>query len=398
MKIIGKYNPRFLLLFLTVLLLHSCIEPYDYEAETFEDALVVEATITDELKRQEVLLTRSFMVGGNTPAPQTGADVRITDESGNIFLFEEAEPGRYFSREEFAAVAGRNYRLHIVVAGSEYESDPTTLQVSSPIDELYARRTNYNGDDGVALFIDNYNSPDAARYYRYKYEETYKIISRYSNIFDLTYIDGEFVEVLKTKEETTCYNTVASNDIILAATTSLQENNLEGLLVRFIETGNPISSRRYSILVRQYALSPEAFAYYETLKKLAGADNVFSQNQPGFVVGNIYNVNDPEEKVVGMFNVSSFSSKRIYFNYSDFYGPQDSRPHFTDDCDIGTPSIIPQPREENLISLLEMGWVKYLGPSGLSGEDAGPYQVVNAECVDCTLLGTNEVPEFWLEE
>ena len=398
MKVNTRYLKPYFLLVLTTLLVHSCIEPYDFEAETFEDALVVEANLTDELMHQEVLLTRSFMVGEDTPVKQSGADVRITDDNGNEFLFREMEPGRYVSLEEFGAVAGRDYRLHIVTAGKEYESDPTALQESTAMDNLYARRTTYMGDDGIALQVDNYKSPDAARYYRYKYEETYKIISRYSHNYDLTFINGEFVEVLKTKEETTCYNTVASNDIILAATTSLQENNLEGLLVRFIETGNPISSRRYTILVKQYAISAEAFAYYETLKKLAGSDNVFSQNQPGFVVGNIYNVNDPEEKVVGMFNVSSVSSRRIYFNYEDFYGFQESRPHFTDDCDIGTPSIIPTPRADNLISLLELGWVKYLGPSGLVGEDVGPYRVVNAECVDCTLQGTNEVPNFWIEE
>lgn len=394
---IARYNHRFFLLFLTALLMHGCIEPYEFEAETYENVLVLEANLTDELKRQEVLLSTSFMIGEEAPVPQSGADVRITDDSGNEYLFEEVTPGRYESAEEFAAIDGRSYRLIITTPEGQYVSDDTRLQESTGIDNLYASRTTHNGIDGVALQVDNYNPADAARYYRYKFEETYKIISRFSHLYDLVYDNG-FIEVPKTKEETTCYNTVASNDIILASTTSLQENNLEGFLVRFIDSRNPISSRRYSILVKQYALSPEAFAYYETLKELSGSDNVFSQNQPGFVTGNIYNVNDPEEKVVGMFNVSSVSSKRIYFNYSDFYSPEDTRPYFTDDCYIDTPSIIPPPRADNLIALLELGWVKYLGPSGVTGEDVGPYRVVNAECVDCTLLGTNEVPDFWVEE
>lgn len=393
---IARYYPRFFLLFLTALLMQGCIEPYEFEAETYENVLVLEANITDELKRQEVFLSRSLMLEEDAPVPETGADVRITDDNGNEYIFNEVSPGKYESAQVFGAQNNRNYQLHISTSEGQYESDVTALQESTGIDNLYARRTTFNGDDGVALQVDNYNPPDAARFYRYKYEETYKIISRFSSDSDLIYDNG-FIEVPKTKEETTCYNTVASNDIILAGTTSLQENNLEGFMVRFIETGNPISSRRYSILVKQFALSPEAFAYYETLKKLSGSDNVFSQNQPGFVAGNVYNLNDPEEKVVGMFNVSSVSSKRIYFNYSDFYGPQDSRPHFTDDCDIGTPLITPPPVADNLIGLLELGWVKYLGPS-LSSEDAGPYRVVNAECVDCTLLGTNEVPDFWVEE
>ncbi|WP_168191324.1 DUF4249 domain-containing protein [Antarcticibacterium flavum] len=402
---IDRYYRGLLMLFLTALL-QGCIEPYDFEAESYENIMVVEANITDEFKRQEVLLTRSFMVGYDTPMPQS-ASVWVYDDSGNSYLFREVEPGRYLSLEEFAAVPNRNYRLHITTTTGRYESHPTTLEESSPIDDLYARRTTFNGDDGVALLIDNYNPEDAATYFRYKYEETYKIISRYFHDFDMVYEDGQFREVPKTKEERICYNTVPSNDIILAATTSLQENNLEGFLVRFIDSRNPIGSRRYSILLEQQALSPEAFTYYETLKKLSGSDNVFSQNQPGFVTGNIYKVNDPEEMVVGMFNVSSVSSKRIYFNYSDFYGPEYDRPHFTDDCDISTPPINPQEAADNVIAFLELGWIKYLGLSHLAGEetgvigaidDVGPYMFVNAECVDCTLLGTNEVPDFWEEE
>lgn len=393
---IARYYKGFFLLFSTALLLHGCIEPYEFETETYENVLVLEATLTDELKHHEVLLSRSFMVGEDAPVPQTGANVRITDDSGNEFRFLEAGPGRYESAEAFAALDGRNYQLIINTQGGQYESALTPLAKSSGIDNLYARRTTYNGNDGVALQVDNFNTPEAARYYRYKYEETYKIISRFIYNYDLVYVNGRFAEVWKTKEETTCYNTVASNDIILASTSSLERNDLEGFLVRFIDRLNPIGSRRYSIHVKQYALSPEAFAYYETLKKLSGSDNVFSQNQPGFVTGNVFNVDDREEKVVGMFNVSSVSEKRIYFNYSDFYDPRELRPHFTENCDIGTPSLIPTP--DFLISFLEMGLVKYLGPSGLVGDDVGPYKVVNAPCVDCTLLGTNEVPDFWVEE
>lgn len=392
------YYKKFFLLFSLAMLMHGCIEPYDFETETFENVLTLEANLTNELKHHEVRLSRSFRVGEDMPASQSGAHVLISDDAGNEYLFAELAPGRYESVEIFAAVAGRSYQLHINTNEGQYESAITPVQHSTGIDDLYARRTTYNGLDGIALQVDNYNTPNAARYYRYKYEETYKIISRLSYHNDLIYENGAFVEVLKTKEETTCYNTVVSNDIILASTTSLEENNLEGFLVRFIDRSNPIASRRYSILVKQYALSPEAFAYYETLKKMSGSDNVFSQNQPGFVAGNVYNINDPEEKVVGMFYVSQVSTKRIYFNYTDFYGPQEGRPHFTEPCDIAAPSINPPSRADNLIYLLENGFVKYLGPSGLVGEDVGPYNVVDAACVDCTLLGTNEMPDFWIEE
>lgn len=396
---ITTYKNRIFLLLLIGLCSHGCIEPYEFEAETYEDVLVLEADITDEFGVQEVLLSRSFRLGGEAPVPETGASVHITDDQNNLYLFYEAEPGKYRSREPFQAVSNRRYQLEISTPDGElYLSDPTTLAESSEMDDLYVRRTTFRGEDGLALQVDNRNAAEDARYFRYKFEETYKITSRFSHNYDLVYIDGQFVEVRKTKEETICYNTVVSNDIILAATTSLQENSLQGFLVRFIDSDDPITSRRYSILVKQYALSPEAFAYYETLKKLSGQDNVFSQSQPGFVAGNVYNPANPQEKVVGMFNVSSLSTERIFFNYGDFYGPDDDRPYFTEDCEVGSPSITPPPRADNLIAMLQSGRVKYIGKTEDQGEDGGPYRVVNAECVDCTLLGTNIEPEFWEEE
>jgi len=39
---------------------NSCIEPFEFETIDFEDTLVIEATITNELKYHEINLTRTF--------------------------------------------------------------------------------------------------------------------------------------------------------------------------------------------------------------------------------------------------------------------------------------------------------------------------------------------------
>jgi hypothetical protein len=55
------------------------------------------------------------------------------------------------------------------------------------------------------------------------------------------------------------------------------------------------------------------------LKELSGSDGILSQNQPGFFFGNIKSVENPNEKVIGYFEVSSVSSQRIFFNYEDVF-------------------------------------------------------------------------------
>lgn len=392
-----KYNAvRWKLVFCLVCMLflfNRCVEPYEFASETFEEILVVEATITDQDENQEINLSTSFPLEEEGPAPETGARVIVLEEGGSEFEFEETAPGVYHSVITFEAAAGKNYRLQIVREnGKSYTSDHVQLAQSNPIDEVYARRTTFRGDDGVSLQVNTSNPETATRYFRYEYEETYKIVSRYSSYYDLEYIEGRFIEVPKTREEQVCYNTVASNEIILANTQSLNQNNLQDFLVRFVDSENPVLSRRYSILVKQYAISRAAFAYYETRKKLSGADNLFSQNQPGFVAGNIFAEDNADEKVIGFFNVSSVSSKRIFFNFADFYDENQGRPYFSEDCNPANPPISPLP--DALVSLLESGYVKYLGKYPPQ-EGEGPYRVVEAECVDCNLYGTNEVPEFW---
>ncbi len=395
MNLITALKPYPLLILL--LLIQSCVEPVEFETDTFESALVVEATITDELKQQEIMLSRTYRFEENEPGGETGARVRVIAGDANTYEFEEIHPGVYQSLDAFRAAPNVNYELDILTRdGKTFISEPVRLQSSTGIDSLYARRTGKNGKEGIAIQLDNYNPRDASEFFRYEYVETYKIVSRYSSPYDLVYIDGDFVEVEKTREETICYNTVNSANIIVANTTSLSSNDLEGLLVRFIQSTDPVLSRRYSILVKQYAVSREAYTYYETLKNLSGSDNLFSQNQPGFIYGNIFSPDDPEEKVIGFFNVSSVSSKRLFFNYIDFFDPE-LRPYFTEDCNPDNPSITPFARRENLVSLLEYGFVKYLGSAPDEGEDGGPYLVVEAECVDCTIFGTNEIPDFWEE-
>jgi len=74
---------------------------------------------------------------------------------------------------------------------------------------------------------------------------------------------------------------------------------------------------RYSIFVKQYVQNFAAHTFYQTLKDISGSESILSQTQPGFFAGNIKSDDNPNEKVIGFFDVSSVSNKRIFFNFSD---------------------------------------------------------------------------------
>lgn len=383
---------------LLVILPAACVEPIEIKTETFESALVVEAVITDELRKQEISLSRTFSLEEEGPYPEGGAQVTIVDDLGNEFLFEESKPGKYVSLDPFKAEEERTYNLEIATSENRvYSSEPETLPENAEITGLVAERVTYQGEDGIGLLLSAEGPSNSSNFYRYTYEETYKIISPFSYPFDLKYENGNLVEVPKTKEERICYNTETSEEIILANTSSQVNNELNRFVVRFVNSENPILSHRYSILVKQFSISPEAYSFYETLKDFSGSESLFSQNQPGFIDGNLFSVSNPEEKVIGFFSVAAVQQKRIFFDFEDFYNRDEAPGHFVD-CVISRPEISVPEHIEALGELLASGQVKYLGYTRGGGEpNEGPYRVVDAACVDCTELGTNEKPGFWEE-
>src|SRR5258705_11322877 len=90
----------------------GCTDPYALQTNTFEDAVVIEGTITNEFKKQEIKLTRTYRFEENGPKVEHGATIYVTDNLGNQYNFDE-DNGKYVSTTEFQAQPNTNYQLHI---------------------------------------------------------------------------------------------------------------------------------------------------------------------------------------------------------------------------------------------------------------------------------------------
>src|SRR4051812_7515083 len=97
-------------LLLLALVFSGCTEQYVMQTNTFEDALVVEATITNEMKQQQVKITRTYPFEQNGPTSEAGAQVSISDNDGNNYEFFE-NSGVYLSTSAFQALPGKAYQL-----------------------------------------------------------------------------------------------------------------------------------------------------------------------------------------------------------------------------------------------------------------------------------------------
>ncbi len=388
--------------FIIAFLLHlpqSCIESFTPATETFEDILSVSATITDELKIQEIFLSRSFRFEDENSIPARNADVEVVDETRQVFSFSETDPGRYRSDQTFRAIAGMRYQLNIALSsGEKFSSESVITPQPSKLDAIHAKRiTNAFGQNGMGIFANSFDLNGASRFYRYEYEETYKIIAPRWNPFAL--IPGEGCEVTlgaRMTEERICYNTDLSRSIIVTKTDGLSEDRVSDFMVRFIRSDNYIISHRYSILVRQFVQTLEANSFYTSLKEFSESESPFSENQLGFLNGNISPTNTQGTKVFGLFEVCSVSEKRIFFNYDNFY-PDEALPPFADPCSRSAPPLTNRVGACVLKPLVEANLIRFDTENDNIFPMEGPFVVVSRVCGDCTALGETEIPEFWIE-
>jgi len=404
----------------------GCVEGIGFSTETeFDSLLVIEATITNENKQQEIKLSRVYRLESDGLSPENGADISLVGSDGSHYVFQTGVvTGTYRSISSFAAQSNVDYHLEITTSdGKQYSSEIQQLTPVVRIDDLYVERNfNENEEEGVSIFVDATASNEESIYYRYEYEETYKVVAPLYSPLELVILNDDFdyppeifigntLQEIKDffflvqqrpEQEQICYNTVKSNNIILGNTNNLTDNDIDQFRVRFIGRQNYIMSHRYSILVRQYIQSQEANTYYRTLSEFANSERIFSENQIGFLEGNVFSISNEEENVVGFFEVSSVDAQRVYFNYADLF-PGDQLPPYVIECDdFISPILLKEDFVHNIIGspvmdALNQGFQYYdvTNDTDLSPFAVMPYLLVQEPCGDCTVLGENVVPDFW---
>ncbi|OIV42832.1 DUF4249 domain-containing protein [Flavobacterium johnsoniae] len=407
-----KYFHKISLFLVLALALTSCTEQYVFQNTDFESALVVEGTITNELKNQTIRVSQVYQLEETGPRFEKGANVFITDDQGNEYQFEEKDTV-YASITAFRAEPGRKYQLKIKTReGKNYTSDEQVLTTETKIDNVTATVESVNGQRGVQININSFDPANTSKYYRYEYTETYKIIAPlwYSQdafvVFspavpadpdnDFPGLPAKESIVIKPRigETKTCFSTKKSDDILLNNTNSLSEDRVH-FPIRFISDQNYIISHRYSIFVKQYVQNLAAYTFYKTMKDLSSQGSVLSPKQPGFFYGNIKSVENPTEKVIGFFEVSAVSSERIFFNYADLFPNEPLPPYYEKNCNIKDfidCQGLPPCSGIQLRSAIKSRELVLLSFDGIDS-----YGMVKPPCGDCTSFSSNIVPPFWVD-
>ena len=207
-------------------------------------------------------------------------------------------------------IAGGKYRLRIKTTnGREYLSDEIPVQTSPRIDSISWKKT----DKGVTIYSNTHDSLNNTKYYRWDYTETWQYHSAY--VARYVYVDyGVLAQGDPGYYE--CWVTKDSKDFFLASSEKLSQDIIYENPIRFIPINSIELTIKYSILVRQYTLTKEAYEYLVNLKKNTEQTGSIFDPQPSELTSNIHAVNSTEP-VLGFVTACTVDTKRIYISHED---------------------------------------------------------------------------------
>lgn len=389
---IMKINSTYIIIVLLVLL-SGCIERYYLDDKVdFQQKLVVDCTITDACHEQEIVLSYTSTTDHPYFIPCSGAIVYLLNKQEKRFDFIESieNPGHYIKNieNEFLLV-GDEFTLFIETEnGKSYQSTPQEMLPCPPVDSIYYSLDSTQTADanvnipGIQFYVD-FNATDYfGRYYRWVVEETYEYHSTWPKEY---YIEGWARRVRGPLDYSTftCYKTEAVSEVFTLTTDRLLQNTYIKSPLHFVNNKTQRLMYNYSVNLKQRSVSKEAFVYWNSIQQNNQEVSGLFSKQPSNAVGNVFNVNDESEIVLGFFGVSSETEKRLIIHDLPNFSFENVSYCHSIKIEFTLPT---SPRPLYLVQETVQE----------TGETYWAY--AKTECFDCTLLGgVVEKPDFFIE-
>jgi len=331
-------------IFLLALLIASCVDPLDVTIDEEVNVLIVEGAITTGPGPHKVRLSRSARYGlgnfGGSVLPVSGASVVIRDSEGNnyslteeTFIFPKPRPpaigdagkevhltGVYAVPNNFSAVVGNTYTLLITTKeGIEYTSLPEKI---IPVTEILGLNAEFSK---VAIGSNEYKTGfnvyatfedplEEQNFYMWKNTGLYYIRAFPSlRICQPHPLVGgpAFPCPADCCEHCWISETRADQSLLI-----LSDNNINGnktsIFTTFIEDDRVRFRDKYMVRIELHALNREAFQYFSLLQNQLSINGDIFDPPPATLRGNMINLANPDENVLGYFRASAVSIDSMF--------------------------------------------------------------------------------------
>jgi hypothetical protein len=304
-----------LFFFLFLASVHSkCKEPYQFDTSDQEGVLVVDGSISD-MPGPYVLNLGTTTDAQNLPSAVIGAKAYITDDHGNSENYFEVGNGMYqLTGNVIQGIPGRSYTLHITLTnGKTYQSTaelmPTYLK---PLDSLFFKvvdeTTITNGvtieNWYVNLYLNTTFQQSGTEYFRWTVAEVYFVATTCPDSPPRAFGCPDVCYVYQP-------NTLYNLNVINRA--GYSQNSINDILLISRGVDYSFDTRHY-FNVTQFSMNASAYNYWKAVQQLITDIGTIFQTPPYTIKGNVSNINNANEVVVGYFEASGQKVIRRYID------------------------------------------------------------------------------------
>lgn len=308
------------------LLVQGCIDPVTPEFQYQDGQIYVDAFASTALGGSYVTINKSNTEFGLFRSIfEKGAQVSfkntVTDQIVDLIELDEI----YAPPNDFSIGLGESWELQITLAdGKQIRSEPETVVAPVPLKEVTARydpELKYSDAYGravpghaVSITFDDPIDEVNYYYWRFKSFESLSICKycphgKFRNGSCTTDITGYSYLC-----DIDCWRVRYNEDIKI-----FSDEFTNGKTISNLPIADVLLYTDEDILVRidQFALSPKAYRYFKTLKDLVDNNAGINAPPPAALVGNMFNVTDDEELILGRFTATATATFSIFIDRSN---------------------------------------------------------------------------------
>lgn len=295
---------------LLILGISACLDEIELDVESGDPVLSVSGRITTDPGPYTVELTKSAKFSGGQdgiPSRVTGATIVMKDDLGTEARLTEVENGLYQTNlEDIRGTVGRSYHIEFELDGKTYLSRPEKVH---PINSISSMRSSFRRETVV----------NEAGNFAEVNEITVLASTNFPN--DSAFLKWNTFGIYEFPEIGTsgnlnpeiCFITEAV-DLDFVAVASAEESSSNFLQDKEVLTRN-VDFRfaaGYCFNVIQQSITRETYEFWSAIEAEFQRDGNIFEAPPGKIRGNIYNPDDLEEEILGIFSASAVDTSQLF--------------------------------------------------------------------------------------
>lgn len=317
----------------------GCVDPVEPEFRFMEGLIYVDALAATEPQNSYVTISRTVQEFGlNDTRPVLDAQVYFINADSGERIALTVNGDSYLPPASFRLNVGETWELEVLMAdGTQYRSLPERVPPEVPqesMEVIYDPELQYSeafdafvpGHEIRVTFTD---TPNQENQYYWRFKSFEKLI----------YCHECYNQTILREEE--CIRPEFGSSLLKEYYTYACEGNcwrvrynesieifsdefVDGKRVSQLPVGAALLYTNDNMLIelQQFSISSNAYRYFKTLKDIIDDTGGFNAPLPAALVGNLFNVNNAEEFVLGRFTAASTSINSTFIERIFIEEPQ----------------------------------------------------------------------------